>query len=161
MKFKIGVLSDTHLNSVNYAFEEIYEQYLADKDIIIHTGDFVSVEIVKFLGRHNEFHGVYGNMDPHDVREMLPPKKIIDTGAFKIGMMHGWGPKQGLEDKLMQELPDVDVLVYGHSHRSANHRKGGTLFFNGGTAAGHSLMAPRSIGILEIDQDVKGKIINL
>ena len=161
MKIKIGILSDTHLSSVNYSFEKSYDQHLSDKDIIIHTGDFVSIEIVEFLDSHNEFHGVCGNMDPHDIREILPPKRIIDAGPFKIGIMHGWGPKQGLEDRLMNEFTGVDIIVYGHSHRPANHSKDGVLFFNGGTAAGRSLTVPGSIGILEIDQEVKGKIINI
>jgi putative phosphoesterase len=161
MKLNIGILSDTHLSSVNDAFEKIYDQHLADKDIIIHAGDFVSVEIVAFLGSHNEFHGVCGNMDPYDIREMLPEKKIIDAGPFKIGIMHGWGAKQGLEDRLINVFSGVDIIVYGHSHRVANHSKDGVLFFNGGTATGHSLTAPSSIGILEIDHDVKGRIINV
>ena len=161
MKTRIGILSDTHLNGVNDSLEEIYDQYLADKDIILHAGDFVSVEIVRFLSAKNEFHGVQGNMDPFDVREMLPPKKVIEVGLFKIGLMHGWGAKEGLENRLVNEFSDVDVIVYGHSHRPANHMKEGILFFNPGSVAGRSMMAPRSIGMLEIDEEIKGKIIEL
>ena len=104
MSIKIGVLSDTHLNGVNDSLEEIYGQYLADTDIIFHAGDFVSSDIVRFLSADKAFHGVCGNMDTADVRDTLPPRKIIGVGTFKIGLMHGWGAKEGLENRLMNEF---------------------------------------------------------
>lgn len=161
MSIKIGVLSDTHLNGVNDSLEDIYDQYLEDTDMILHAGDFVSVEVVRFLGSEKQFHGVCGNMDTIDVRDTLPPKKVIEVGPFNIGLMHGWGAKEGLEERLMNEFTGVDAIVYGHSHRPANHIKEGILFFNPGSVAGRSLMASKSIGILEVGEEISGRIINL
>jgi len=59
MKVKIGVLSDTHLQCVTGVFKRIYDQWLAEVDVILHAGDFVSEEIVTFL-RKKPFHGVHG-----------------------------------------------------------------------------------------------------
>lgn len=160
MKTKIGVLSDTHMNSVNDELQRIKEQYLSDVDYILHAGDIVSVDVVAFLDDGN-FFGVCGNMDPYGLRELLPEKRVLDFGPFRIGLIHGWGAKAGIEDRIAREFNDVDAIIYGHSHTPANHMKEGTLFFNPGTARGYSSSGTHTIGILEIDNDIKGRIIEI
>ncbi|OGP98232.1 MAG: hypothetical protein A2Z39_03810 [Deltaproteobacteria bacterium RBG_19FT_COMBO_46_9] len=157
---KIGILSDTHLKKLTDRLEEIYKKHLFDMDIVIHTGDYVSIEVVEFLDRDN-FHGVHGNMDSYEVKQILPDKKVIEAGSHRIGIIHGWGSKDGLEEKIRNEFRDVDIIVYGHSHSAANHIKDGILFFNPGVAIGYGMSDPHTIGILEIDDVVKGKIVDI
>ena len=157
---KIGVLSDTHLHRVTREFKEIYETYLSDKDVILHAGDVVSAELIDFLSIKH-FHGVYGNMDPADVREVLPSKNVIELGAYRLGIIHGWGSSGDLEDRIRPEFQNVDVIVYGHSHRAVNHIRDGVLFFNPGTATGSTSSGVHSIGVLELDDGIHGEIITL
>jgi len=157
---KIGILSDTHLKRLTDRLEKIYKKYLFDMDIVIHTGDYVSIEVVEFLDRDN-FHGVCGNMDSDEVKQILPDKKVIEAGSHRIGIIHGWGSKDGLEEKIRNEFRDVDIIVYGHSHSAANNIKDGILFFNPGVAIGYSISDHHTIGILEIDDVVKGKIVDI
>jgi putative phosphoesterase len=160
MKIKIGVISDTHLQKVTKDLKEIYDEYLSDKDLILHAGDIVSPEIIEFLGR-NDFHGVHGNMDPPEVREMLPVKKVIELGPYRLGLIHGGGPSQGLEQRVRSQFRDVDVIVYGHSHHAVNHIRDGVLVFNPGTATGFSFSDRHSLGILELGETIRGEIIEL
>lgn len=160
MGYRIGVLSDTHLAQVSNDLVNIYENYLSKTDIILHAGDYASEDIVEFLDRGN-FHGVFGNMDPIGVRESLPRKKIIQLGNYRLGLIHGWGPYSILEDSILTEFTNVDVIIYGHSHRPANHIKGGVLLFNPGTAIGYHKNGPHTIGILEVSDKVHGEIINI
>ena len=160
MKMMIGVISDTHLRGVSKGFREIYEKYLSDKDLILHAGDIVSTEVVDFLGRHS-FQGVYGNMDPVEVKNRLDAKKIIELGPYRIGLIHGWGASAGLEDRIWTEFKNVDVIIYGHTHNAANHMREGVLIFNPGTATGYSLSGVHSIGVLELDHTIHGEIITL
>ena len=157
---KIGILSDTHLKRLTDRLEDIYKKYLSDMDIVIHAGDYVSVEVVEFLNR-DSFHGVHGNMDSDEIKQILPDKKVIEAGSHRVGIIHGWGSKDGLEEKIRNEFRDVDIIVYGHSHSAANHVKDGILFFNPGVAIGYSMSGPHTIGILEIDDAVKGKIVDI
>ncbi|MFH1350736.1 MAG: metallophosphoesterase family protein [Pseudomonadota bacterium] len=161
MEVRIGVLSDTHLHRVSKDLLDIYNHYLKDMDIIFHAGDFVSHEIVNFFSNKKDFHGVSGNMDPFDVKTMVPEKKVVDIGAFKLGLIHGWGSLEGLEERIRSEFQNVDIIVYGHSHSAANHMRDGILFFNPGTAIGYSSSHVHSIGVLEISDAVDGKIINI
>ena len=160
MEIKIGVISDTHLNGVTGEFKEIYNEFLADKDLILHAGDVVSTEILEFLDRKN-FQGVHGNMDPLEVREVLPAKRILKLGLFRLGLIHGGGPSAGLEDRIRSEFSDnnVDIIVYGHSHHAVNHVREGVLLFNPGTATGFSSSGIHSIGVLELGDTIHGEII--
>jgi len=160
MQMKIGVLSDTHLRGVNKWLREIYDRYLSDKDLILHAGDVVSTEIIDFLSQ-KDFKGVYGNMDPIEVQERLAAKSVIELGPYRIGLIHGWGASAGLEDRIWAEFQNVDVIVYGHSHHTANHLRDDVLLFNPGTATGFSSSGTHSIGVLELDRTIRGKIITL
>ena len=160
MTIKIGVLSDTHLRHVTREFRDVYDRYLSNKDVILHAGDVVSIEIIDFLCK-KRFHGVHGNMDSFEVKERLPGKKIIELGDFRLGLMHGNGPSAGLEDRVWTEFRGVDVIVYGHSHQTANHTREGVLLFNPGTATGFSSSGVYTLGILELDDNIDSEIIRL
>jgi putative phosphoesterase len=160
MKITIGVLSDTHLPGVTKAFKETYDRYLADVDVILHAGDFTSEDIVSFLNK-KPFHGVHGNMDPIEIKTQLPAKKVIEFGAYRVGLIHGGGSKSGLEERVAEEFRDVDVVVFGHSHRSEYRRKNGLVLFNPGTAAGYTPSGNHTIGILTLDDHIHGEIIRL
>jgi uncharacterized protein len=160
MKIKIGVISDTHLNMVNEELERIKNKYLSDMDYILHAGDMVCTEVAEYLNDGN-FFGVHGNMDSLAVKNLLPDKTVLEFGPFKIGLMHGWGAKVGLEERITQEFMDVDAIVYGHSHTPANYVKDEVLLFNPGTAIGYSSSGPHTFGILELGDKIKGRIIDI
>lgn len=160
MNMKIGVLSDTHLSGVTRELRKIYENHLSDKDLILHAGDVVSTEVIDFLDRKN-FYGVHGNMDPPEVKESLPRKKLIELGPYRLGLIHGWGASAGVEDRIRDEFQNVDVIVYGHSHLPANHMRDKALFFNPGTATGFSFSGMHTIGVLELGDMIHGTIVRM
>ncbi len=100
-------------------------------------------------------------MDSVEVRKNLPCKNVIELGTYRLGIIHGWGSSDDLEDRIRPEFQNVDVIVYGHSHRAANHIRDGVLFFNPGTATGFTSSGVHSIGVLELDDAIHGKIITL
>jgi len=155
---KIGVLSDTHLHQVTGKLVEIYDQYLSAMDLVIHAGDVVSPDVIDFLNA-KDFHGVCGNMDSVDVKQLLPEKEVLNLAGYRIGLIHGWGRSDGLEDRILPLFPEVDIIVYGHSHIAANHARNGILFFNPGTATGYSASGRHSIGVLELGETPRGEII--
>ncbi|MBN2032931.1 MAG: metallophosphoesterase family protein [Deltaproteobacteria bacterium] len=159
-KIRIGVLSDTHLHRVTGSLRQILEQHLSETDAIFHVGDFTSPSIVEYLSKR-PFYGVCGNMDPMEIKNRLPEKRIVEIGAFRFGLVHGWGPSEGLEERVIESFSGVDVVVYGHSHRAVNHIRGGVLVFNPGTACGYSASCFHSVGVLECEESVCGEILQV
>ena len=158
---KIGVIADTHLYRPSQALRRLVPEVFADVSIILHAGDLTRLEVLEAFS-DKKIVAVYGNMDRYDVVKKLPDKDILETGGFRIGLIHGWGAPWGIEDRIRDSFNDVHAIVYGHTHKPANHIKDGILFFNPGAFSGTFLMGRnRSVGILTISDAMKGSIINL
>lgn len=157
---KIGVISDTHLKGVNSQLIEIYDTYFSDVDMIIHAGDAVSAEVIKFFQK-KPMHAVQGNMDSEEIKNRLPVKDLFEVEGFLIGLTHGWGSPFGIEKRIKPEFKDVQLVIYGHSHRAVNHVRDGIIFFNPGTATGFSVNGVHTIGILDIGSKIEGRIIKI
>ena len=150
---RIGVLSDTHM----YSAEEIPPEILRvfpQMDLIVHAGDFVGSDVLDGLKRLGKVKAVRGNVDSMKLRGLLPDKEILVVGGKKIGITHGWGGPEGIEQRVKGVFDDVDIIIYGHSHRAKIEQIGNILFFNPGPGR-------QSFGILTIDQDVKGEIVKI
>ena len=151
---KIAVLSDTHINSVEGLSERVIAS-LSTVDLIIHAGDFTAIGVLNELEQFAEVKAVHGNMDSAELKTALPAKEIVDVGDKRIGITHGSGAPWGIEKRVRNIFAQdrVDVIVYGHSHESQNKVAGGVLLFNPGKAS-------HSFGIITIEEDIKGEIIN-
>jgi uncharacterized protein len=160
MSMRIGVLSDTHIHQVSKDFRDLLDRHFSQVDVLFHVGDYTSPVVLDFLGSKN-FHGVYGNMDPFAIKDVLPEKKIVEIGGFRFGLIHGWGSPRGLEERVFTQFSEVDVIVFGHSHKAMNEVVQGVLLFNPGTASGFSSSGVHTVGILECGGTVKGEIIDL
>jgi putative phosphoesterase len=59
---------------------------------------------------------VYGNNDGPALRRRLPEVARAELGGLRFGVVHETGPAQGREQRCAGRFPDLDVLVFGHSH---------------------------------------------
>jgi uncharacterized protein len=158
-KIKIGVISDTHLPGPDERLSKIVSEHFGDADIIIHAGDLVDLRVLDmFAGK--EIKAVCGNMDYPSVKEKLLEQLFFEIRGFKLGVIHGWGAPEGIEERILAKMSDLDCIIYGHTHKPACHKRAGVLFFNPGSPTDKRFAAHRSIGILEIDKGIAGRIIN-
>jgi uncharacterized protein len=151
---RIAVLADTHVNRLEHLPKKIIEA-LSTVDLIIHAGDFTDLQLLKELKQLGEVKAVHGNMDSRELKTVLPVQEIVEIENKRIGIIHGSGGPWGIEERIrkMFESDRIDIIVYGHSHRSQNKVTKDILFFNPGKATD-------SFGILTIDGGAKGQIID-
>jgi putative phosphoesterase len=151
---RIAVLADTHVRMFEHLPKKIIDA-LSTVDLIIHAGDFTDIQVLKELERFREVEAVQGNMDSTELKTILPVKEIVEVENKRIGITHGSGSPWGIEKRVrkMFESDRIDIIVYGHSHRSQNKVINDILFFNPGKATD-------SFGILIIDGEAKGEIIS-
>ncbi len=150
---RIGVISDSHITS----FAELpgrIVRTLAEVDLIVHAGDFVAGDVLDGLKQLGEVKAVRGNMDSDELKRVLPEKELVVIEGKRVGIIHGWGAPDGIDERVGGIFENVDIIIYGHSHHPQNELKRGVLFFNPGRAR-------ESFGILTIGQEVRGEIINL
>ena len=160
---KIGVISDTHLKTPDPVLEYILQDLLGDSDLILHAGDIVSREVLERLEESGVV-AVCGNMDDYDVADRIPQARIIPAGGKRIGLMHGWGSKEGLARRVLSRFePDPpDVIVFGHSHVPFWGKVNGTDMFNPGSVAQARYTGAGTVGVLEIlEGNVEGKFLSL
>ncbi len=160
---KIGVISDTHISEPTEELKSISLDIFADVSIILHAGDLTRLSVLDAFP-DKRIIAVAGNMDRYEVTSKLPEKEIIEIEGYRIGLIHGWGAVKGLEQRIIDSFDDVHVIVYGHSHKAANHINNGILMFNPGAYSGtHPFWNKRSVGMLTISETegVSGTIINI
>jgi putative phosphoesterase len=151
---RIAVLADTHANRLEHLHRKTIDA-LSTADLIIHAGDFTDLQLLKELRQLREVKAVHGNMDSKQLKSVLPVKEIVEIENKRIGITHGSGGPWGIEERVRKvfESDRIDIIIYGHSHRSQNKVINDILFFNPGKAAD-------SFGILTIDGEAKGEIIS-
>ncbi len=157
---KIGVISDTHLTSVDERFASLIRGSFSDVDAVIHAGDLVDEAVFAFLSEWPLL-AVLGNMDRGRLTSMLPRKRVEVLEGKSIGITHGWGSPQGLPGRVREEFhaDRVDCIVFGHSHAPHVSTVGGVLLFNPGSATDRRFAERNSLGFLTVTSEgIKGEI---
>ncbi len=62
---------------------------LRSADLILHAGDFCSVEAYEMISEFGELRGVSGNNDASELFRRLPLRRSFRFGKFTAGMIHG------------------------------------------------------------------------
>ncbi|GCD42102.1 phosphoesterase [Streptomyces paromomycinus] len=110
-------MSDTHLPKRAKALPPELLEQVARADVVVHAGDWVDTATLDLLEeRSRRLVGVYGNNDGPDLRARLPGVAYAELGGLSWGVVHETGQKQGRERRCAEQYPDLDVLVFGHSH---------------------------------------------
>lgn len=158
---RIGVMSDTHLRAPDHVLERILEELFAGTDMILHAGDIVSRKVLDRLEEKSVL-AVCGNMDDYEVADAIPQTRIFAAAGIRIAMIHGWGSKEGLEDRILRRFigENPDLIVYGHSHVPYWGVVDGVHMFNPGAASQNRYTGTGTVGILEIrDKEMEATIL--
>ena len=113
---QIAVISDTHLPRGNRRLPEACVERLRAADLILHAGDVMRLPALRELESYGPLVAVHGNVDDSEVRAALPAVVSIEADGLTIGLVHDAGPATGRLARLRRRFPDVDAVVFGHSH---------------------------------------------
>ncbi|MET7477993.1 metallophosphoesterase [Streptomyces sp. NPDC005648] len=114
---RLLLMSDTHLPKRARQLPARLLAELPHADVVFHAGDWVDTATLDLLeSRSRRLVGVYGNNDGPDLRARLPEVAYAEIGGLRFGVVHETGAAQGREARCAARYPDLDVLVFGHSH---------------------------------------------
>jgi len=86
-------------------------------DVVLHAGDWVSEGMLDRLAeRSRRLVACVGNNDGPGLRARLPLVARVELGGVCVGVVHETGPATGRERRCDDAHPDLDLLVFGHSH---------------------------------------------
>jgi putative phosphoesterase len=114
---RLLLLADTHVpKRARRLPDEVWAE-VDRADVVLHAGDWVDVSLLDELeDRAPRLVGVHGNNDGAELRGRLPLVARETLGGLRFGVVHETGASTGREQRCDAEYPDLDVLVFGHSH---------------------------------------------
>lgn len=117
MATRLLIIADTHLPKRAKALPHQVWDAVEAADVVVHAGDWVDVPLLDELeARATRLVAVYGNNDHGELRERLPEVVRAEIDGVRFAVVHETGASTGREERCAADYPDVDVLVFGHSH---------------------------------------------
>ncbi|MFI9063548.1 metallophosphoesterase family protein [Streptomyces sp. NPDC053429] len=114
---RLLLISDTHLPTRAKALPAALVEECGRADVVIHAGDWVDEDAYALVAGHaRELIGVHGNNDSPGLCERLPEVARAVLEGVRVGVVHETGAAAGRESRCERRFPDLDVLVFGHSH---------------------------------------------
>ena len=118
-KMKIAVLSDTH-----GLLREQVKEMIGECEAIIHAGDTNSQKILDQIaaaGQKNvPFYVVRGNNDKEWAKD-IPETLEFELNHVKFFLVHN-------KKDIPEELGDIQIVIFGHSHKYSEEEKEGRLW---------------------------------
>lgn len=140
MSHRIGVISDTH----GLLRPEVLER-LKGCERILHGGDINSQSILDELECIAPVHVVRGNNDKEWAKD-LPETLELELYGVRIFMIHN-------RKQLPKDRKNMDILIYGHSHKYEETYLGSQLMLNPGSCGPRRFTQPITMAILEIEDN--------
>ncbi|MEU1485749.1 metallophosphoesterase [Streptomyces sp. NPDC005752] len=114
---RLLLTSDTHLPKRAGRLPAPLLAEMDAADLVIHAGDWVDAATLDlFEARARRLVGVFGNNDGPELRSRLTEIARVECEGLRFGVVHETGVSQGREKRCADRFPDLDVLVFGHSH---------------------------------------------
>lgn len=145
---KIGVIADTH-----GLFDPALVEHFAGVTTILHAGDIGDPDVIRQLQQIAPVIAVSGNVGDFE-QGGFPCVRVIRRAGMTIAVRHILFERGHLTDEAREWLDDAQahICIFGHSHRPAIARHGGTILFNPGSAGPQRFSLPRGIGLLTIHE---------
>lgn len=137
---RIGIISDTH----GLLRKEV-ENQLKDCDLIVHCGDIGKQEVIDKLSELGKVELIKGNVDKNIDISLAPKDKIIEVMNKRIYLIHNIAE---LDIDLYKE--NIDIVMYGHSHKSKIYKEDGILYINPGSVGPRRFKLPTTMMKLTI-----------
>jgi len=147
---RILAVADTHVES----FDELPERLIRimeDVDMVVHAGDYTSIDVLDRFIESCTFKGVYGNADDAQIKERLKSVEKLRVERIDVGILHSGNYVNQFHDLgyKAKEL-GVNLLIFGHIHRFVVERFGDVVVVCPGSPTLPRLSAS-SCAVIEIE----------
>ena len=107
-------LSDTHSRDGTRLSGRTAEA-VESASVLVHAGDFMTIDVLEAFDSHGSLYAVYGNNDPPAVRDRIPPDRLFEWRELRIALVHGH-EHTDVELSMLGRQSNADLVVFGHSH---------------------------------------------
>ncbi len=157
---KLIALSDTHLKTGEIPRQ--LQTLLEECDLIVHAGDFSTVEAYQAFNASGKLKAVFGNDDASELKQLLPERLKFEVEGVKIGVVHEGGlsvTDTTAQGYLAKEM-EVDILIFGHLHRPLIEKRDVVLVCPGSPTKPR-MSNPSVVELLIEKGNINGRVIAL
>jgi hypothetical protein len=148
---RLAIVSDTHMPRGARALPDACVEQLESADAILHAGDFSAAEVLEELEEFGvPVHAVHGNVDSPELRRRLPERQVVEFPGARIGMVHDPGSGRGRLQRLREQFPDADAVVFGHTHMPQHEQDLGFQIFNPGSPTERRRAPAKTMGLATV-----------
>jgi putative phosphoesterase len=159
----LGVVGDTHISATRKGSSvDLVVDFFrrAGVGLILHTGDVGHASLLESLEHVAATVAVRGNADPLDLIEVLPDRVWIDAGSRSVLLLHGHHGKTALKAARAAASTDIDLIVFGHSHKPLIDREGRTILFNPGSPTERRWNPHFGLGLVRVsDAEIEPELV--
>jgi putative phosphoesterase len=117
MTTSLLIIADTHVPKRARDLPAQLWSEIEEAALVIHAGDWVDVRLLdEIQARSRRLVAVFGNNDHGALRARLPEVARVEIEGIRLGVVHETGASKGRQERCSALYPDLDVLVFGHSH---------------------------------------------
>ncbi|MDJ0392679.1 metallophosphoesterase [Rhodococcus sp. G-MC3] len=114
---KLLLLADTHVPKRARELPEEVWVAVESADVVLHAGDWVDIGLFEEMNaRSTRLIACWGNNDGDELRARMPERADVTIDGVSISVVHETGPTPGRDKRMSEKYPEIDVLVFGHSH---------------------------------------------
>ena len=114
---RLLLIADTHWPTRCRDLPDLVWEEVVRADLVVHAGDWVQPELLDQLeARSASLLACWGNNDGEQLRRRLPEVARATVDGVRIAVVHETGAATGRERRAELAHPEVDLLVFGHSH---------------------------------------------
>lgn len=125
-------LSDTHSRD-DSALSGRTAEAVEEASVLVHAGDFVTVDVLEAFESCGRLYAVYGNNDSGEIQDRLPADRYFEWKGLRIALVHGH-EHTDTALSMFGRQSNADLVVFGHSH-APEFRDGVVPMLNPGSHA--------------------------
>ncbi|WP_241680707.1 metallophosphoesterase family protein [Pseudactinotalea suaedae] len=128
------MLADTHVPARARVLPAQVWDRVESADLVIHAGDWVTAGLLdELVDRSRRLLACWGNNDGPELRARLPELAVATVAGVRIGVVHETGASTGRQARMRAAYPELDLLVFGHSHIPWDTEADGLRLLNPGS----------------------------
>jgi putative phosphoesterase len=148
-----ALIADTHLPKGSRRLPARCTELITGCDAVVHAGDIVTareLDALRSIGP--PVHAVCGNVDEAALQASLPLELILDLGPHQVAVLHDPGPRRGRFERLARRFPQVDGVIFGHTHAPEHRTGAGFQIFNPGSPTERRRAPSRCMGVMRVSR---------
>ncbi|APF16930.1 phosphodiesterase, MJ0936 family [Caldithrix abyssi DSM 13497] len=145
---KVGLISDTH----GYLAPEVFSIF-EGVELILHAGDIGNEQVIAELSAIAPVKAVYGNSDRFPLVSRYKRMNFFRLQKFYVCLTHIVSSPKTFAFQLFKMDKNVDVVIFGHTHRAEQARFKDILFVNPGSASQPRYGKAKSVAIMVVSNE--------